>query len=341
MKRFNKFFSCALDVFQGATLHSNCFNWQLPKVDLIIADQNSQNRQIMACLSEAYEKNYHYCPEICQEQMSLLRKYDRRIGFYRPLITKLMEEKQARSALIVADIEVIRHLSMHEIFSYHSGIWFCPQRIEDVMSVDHLPGSISYKMVEYHTLVIDAADINTIPLALSIYSHKNSRPKFPEQTILLGNFRNPYQNSKARMLLNSFGVEYSENLTDMVGDILLVSSPLTCSRSLEIIQKQMDTCQRVWRYVSDGKLGDLWKAPYVSKKILLHNLQENVNAYIRMNGNPPSKNYSFSKEYHKKKLDLFQQNAPKFKDNLLQRISWQMSLRVYAAHIKSSLKFIS
>ena len=333
MKRFNKFFACALDAYQGSTLSSNCFKWQIPKVDLIIAAPNSRNQHILACLCEAYRQQYHYCPEICKEQLGFLRKYDKRSGFYTPLITKLMEEKRAPSALVVADIEVIKKLCVRGVFLNHNGIWFCPQKIEDVNAVDHLPGTINFHMVDYHTLVIDAADINTVPLGLSIYSNRKYQQKSQPRIILLGNFRNPYQNSKARMLLSSYGIDYSENIGDAIGDILLVSSPLTCSRSVEILHKHLGDEQRIWRYVSDTKLGDLWKAPYISKKILLHNLQENVEAFIRMNGL-----MQFAQEYHKKKLDLFRQNAPKFQDNLLQRISWQMSLRVYASRLKSTLK---
>ena len=331
MKRVNKFFSCALDVFQGSTLSSSCFKWQIPMVDLIIADKNSSNQQILACLSEAYQKNYHCVPKICRENFGLLRKYDKRIGFYLPLITKLMEEKLAARAIVVADAEVIKQLSLRGSFSYHNGIWFCPQKLEDVPIIDHLPGTITYDIVKYQYLVLDAADINNIPLGIALYINAMRQQKTIPQVVLLGNYRNPYQNTKARMLLNTLNIEYSEDVETISDNALLVTSPQTCCISQEMLVKQSGVNQ-LWCYINDVKLGDLWKAPYVSKKILLQNLQDNVDAYIRMYGDS-----YFSQDYHKKKLELFRQNAPQFRDNFFQRIRWQMSLRVYASYLRTSL----
>jgi len=59
---------------------------------------------------------------------------------------------------------------------------------------------------------------------------------------------------------------------------------------------------------------------------------ENIEAYARL-GNSPKENC----DYHRRKLELFRQCAPQFKENLFQRIKWQIALRFYASYLKRDI----
>lgn len=328
MKRFNKFFACAHDVFQVSTMRSNYLEWTIPKVDLIIADRNKKSSRIVKCLTDFYAEKYRHTPEICQDNLPMLCKYDRS-GCYYQRISKIMTKYQAKTIVVIAETKVIYNICHNFLHSAH--IWFCPQNLTDIPKVDFLPGVVSCEFREYNSIVIDASDLDIIPRGLEIYSSALKQGKKPG-IYLLGDHRNPYQTAKARQLLKGCGVEYSENLEELPGTVLLVANPLTCCRSLELLQKHREKPLTVLRCIKDCKLGDLWKAPHVSKKILLQNMLENIEAYARL-GNSPKENC----DYHRRKLDLFRQCAPQFKENLFQRIKWQIALRFYASYLKRDI----
>ena len=328
MKRFNKFFASAHDVFQVGTMMSNYLEWTIPKVDLIIADRNKKNSGIVKSLASFVAERYHYTPKICQNNLPILAKYDRS-GFYHQTISKIMTNYQAQTVIVIAEKEVIYKICHNFLQVTH--IWFCPQDLADIPKADFLPGVINCEFREYDSIVLDASDLEIIPEGLKIYSTALKQGKKPG-IYLLGDHRNPYQTAKARQLLKGCGVEYSENLEELPGTVLLVANPLTCCRSLELLQKHRKKTLTVLRCIKDCKLGDLWKAPHVSKKILLQNMLENIEAYARL-GNSPKENC----DYHRRKLDLFRQCAPQFKENLFQRIKWQIALRFYASYLKRDI----
>jgi len=328
MKRFNKFFACAHDVFQVSAMESNHLEWTIPKIDLIIADRNKKNGGIVKNLADFCAEKYQYRPEICRENLPILAKYDR-AGCYYQRISKIMTKYQAKTAVVIAETKVIYNICHNFLQSAH--IWFCPQNLADIPKVDFLPGVVSCEFREYDNIVLDASDLEIIPQGVKICSMALKRGKKPG-IYLLRDYRNPYQTAKARQLLKGGGVEYSENLEELSGTVLLVANPLTCCRSLELLQKHREKPLTVLRCIKDCKLGDLWKAPHVSKKILLQNMLENIEAYARL-GNRPEENC----DYHRRKLELFRHCAPQFKENLFQRIKWQIALRFYAPCLKRDI----
>ena len=145
MKRFNKFFACAHDVFQVSTMRSNYLEWTIPKVDLIIADRNKKSSRIVKCLTDFYAEKYRHMPEICQDSLPMLRKYDRS-GCYYQRISKIMTKYQAKTIVVIAETKVIYNICHNFLHSAH--IWFCPQNLTDIPKVDFLPGVVSCEFRE-------------------------------------------------------------------------------------------------------------------------------------------------------------------------------------------------
>lgn len=282
MKNEQEFLDTAEKIFACGQLVDDCFDWpDLPAADLIIADSDSPSMLMLKRISLSIQKKFVKTPKTFVRDIPRLTKFDNRTSFYEPLIKLVMEENNAKNAVVIVSAEVFEQLKAQKIFSRFRNLYFCP--IPETLHQQITPAD-GYNLCpmclrEIDCLFVDPEDVDAVFMAAYFY-HLNCKNYgyMPQVLLTCLDMSNAHQQMEAKYILQLLNVElcHGQNFSEDKKRSLLIASP---ARVHHLIDK-IAVSEYFSTFVLEQSFSGLWSNKHVDKVMLCRWMFENVNIYL-------------------------------------------------------------